>query len=57
MAKKGFYYEVSEDTLKKWIATPASEKLEWLEEINTFIFKFTGKKQKTIISKFRKGEI
>ncbi|MEE9474920.1 MAG: hypothetical protein V3V36_04530 [Candidatus Hydrothermarchaeaceae archaeon] len=57
MAKKGFYYEVSEDTLKKWIATPASEKLEWLEEINTFIFKFTGKKQKAIISKFRKGEI
>ena len=57
MAKKGFYYEVSDEALKKWISTPASEKLEWLEEINGFIFKFTGKKQKPIISKFRKGEI
>ncbi|MEE8168381.1 MAG: hypothetical protein V3T58_05870 [Candidatus Hydrothermarchaeales archaeon] len=57
MAKKGFYYEVSDEKLKKWAAVPPSEKLEWLEEINTFIFKFTGKKQKEIISKFRKGEI
>lgn len=57
MVKKGFSYEVSDETLKKWVATPASEKLEWLEEINTFIYKFTGKKQKEIISKFRKGEI
>lgn len=57
MAKKGFYYEVSDDALKKWIRTPASEKLEWLEEVNEFIFRFTNRKQKEIISKFRKGEI
>jgi len=57
MAKKGFYYEVSEDALKKWINPPASEKLEWLEEINSFIFKFARQEQKEIISKFRKGEI
>lgn len=57
MAKKGFSYEVSDETLKKWVATPVSEKLEWLEEINRFIFKFAGDKQKAIISKFRKGEI
>lgn len=57
MAKKGFYYETSDEALKKWIATPPSVKLEWLEEINKFIFKFTAEKQKTIISKFRRGEI
>lgn len=57
MAKKGFSYEVSDETLKKWAAVPASEKLDWLEEINRFIFKFTNKKQKEIISKFRKGEM
>lgn len=57
MAKKGFYYEVSDDALKKWIHTPASEKLEWLEEINEFIFRFASKERKEIISKFRKGEI
>jgi hypothetical protein len=57
MAKKGFSYDVSEEALKKWVAVPPSEKLEWLEEINRFIFKFTGKKEKAIISKFRKGEI
>lgn len=57
MVKKGFYYEVSDETLKKWIAVPASEKLDWLEEINMFIYKVTSKKQNEIISKFRKGEI
>jgi hypothetical protein len=57
MARKGFSYEVSDETLKKWTAIPPSAKLEWLEEINIFIFKFTNKKQKEIISRFRKGEI
>lgn len=57
MAKKGFSYWVSDETLKKWAAIPPSAKLEWLEEINRFIFKFTGKQQKKIISRFRKGEI
>lgn len=57
MAKKGFSYWVSDEALRKWAAVPPSAKLEWLEEINRFIFKFTGKKQKKIISRFRRGEI
>jgi hypothetical protein len=57
MEKKGFYHDFSDETLKKWMSIPAKEKLEWLEEINEFIYKFTGKGQKEIISKFREGEI
>lgn len=57
MAKKGFSYTVSEEALKKWIAMPPELKLEWLEEINEFLFTFAPEKSKEAISKFRKGEI
>lgn len=57
MAKKGFSYKVSEEALEKWIAMPPEMKLEWLEEINEFIFNFAPEKSKEAISKFRKGEI
>ncbi|MEE8401880.1 MAG: hypothetical protein V3R86_06980 [Candidatus Hydrothermarchaeaceae archaeon] len=57
MAKKGFSYTVPEEALEKWIAMPPELKLDWLEEINDFIFKFAPEKSKEAISKFRKGEI
>ncbi len=57
MAKKGFSYKVSDEALKKWAALPAEMKLDWLEEINEFIFNFAPEKSKETISKFRKGEI
>lgn len=57
MRRKGFTYKVSEETLKKWMGMPPELKLEWLEEINEFIFDFAPKKSKEAISKFRKGEI
>ncbi len=57
MSKKGFSYTVSEESLKKWMHMPAEMKLEWLEEINEFIWKYTPKKNKKIIELFRKGDI
>lgn len=57
MKKKGFSYKFSEEKLKKWIAMPAELKLEWLEEINKFIYEFAPKESREIIAKFRRGEI
>lgn len=57
MAEKGFSYTVSDESLKKWMQMPARMKLEWLEEINEFIWKYTSEKNKKIIELFRKGEI
>lgn len=57
MVKKGFSYKVSDEALKKWAALPAEMKLDWLEEINEFIFNFAPDKSKETMSKFRKGEL
>ncbi len=32
-------------------------KLEWLEEINEFIWKYAPKKNKKIMARFRRGDI
>ncbi len=55
--KKGFSYSVSEESLKRWMAMPAEMKLEWLEEINEFIWKYAPEESKKIMAKFRKGDI
>jgi hypothetical protein len=57
MMKKGFSYKVSEDDLRKWMSVPPEHKLEWLEEINCFLYHFAPEKSKEIMAKFRKGEI
>ncbi|MFQ5800161.1 MAG: hypothetical protein ACE5HH_00375 [Candidatus Hydrothermarchaeales archaeon] len=54
---KGYSYTLSEESLKRWMSMPAELKLEWLEEINRFLWKYVPKKNKEIIAKFRKGEI
>jgi|Deesub1362B_J571_1020462.scaffolds.fasta_scaffold19841_2 hypothetical protein len=57
MTKKGFSYKVSEDDLRKWIKMSAEYKLEWLEEINRFLYYFASEKSRKIMTKFRRGEI
>jgi hypothetical protein len=54
---KGYSYHVSTRDLKKWMSISAEMKLEWLEEINTFISKHAPEKSKRIMQKFRNGEI
>ncbi len=54
---KGFSYAFSEERLKKWMAMPAEMKLEWLEEINEFIWKYAPEENKRIMAQFRRGEI
>lgn len=57
MGKKGFYHNFSDDELKKWMEMPPELKLQWLQEINEFMFRFTPEKSREIIRKFRKGDI
>jgi hypothetical protein len=55
MKKGGFYYYVDEEKIRKYKELTAEEKLEWLEEINEFIWKYGMNKE--IREKFRRGEI
>ena len=36
---------------------PAEKKLEWLEKMNRFLYRFMPEKSKIIAEKLRKGEI
>ncbi len=57
MTKKGFSYKVSDEDLRKWISLSPEHKLEWLEEINRFLYHFAPEKSRKIMTKFRRGEI
>ncbi|MBI5252842.1 MAG: hypothetical protein HY930_00365 [Euryarchaeota archaeon] len=57
MTGKGFPYAVTEESLRKWMRMPAKMKLEWLEEINEFIWGYAPEKNKKIMARFRKGDI
>ncbi|MFH1773828.1 MAG: hypothetical protein ABH874_02580 [Methanobacteriota archaeon] len=55
MKKKGYSYSCSTASIKEYASLAPEMKLEWLEEANRFIWKFS--KNKEIIEKFRRGEI
>ncbi|GBE17676.1 MAG TPA: hypothetical protein ENH13_05435 [Euryarchaeota archaeon] len=55
--ERGFKHVHSESALRKWMAMPADMKLNWLEEINLFLWKCVPEKNKDIIEKFRRAEI
>lgn len=57
MMGKGFSYVVTEESLKKWMRMPAKMKLEWLEEINKFLWKYAPKESKKMMKLFREGKI
>lgn len=57
MMEKGFAYTFSEESLKKWMRMPAKMKLEWLEEVNEFLWKYAPEENKRIMALFRKGDI
>ncbi len=41
------------ERMKKWIKTPAKEKLEWLEEMHQFFRKHTSKREWEILKELR----
>jgi hypothetical protein len=53
----GFSYTYDEKTLKAYLALSLKDRLEWLEEANAFLYKFTPPKNREIWQKFRRGEI
>lgn len=55
LGRRHCYY--SKDQLKRYMALPAEWKLEWLEEINQFLYEAMPPENRKIWEKFRRGEI
>lgn len=54
---KGYYYVVSEERIKWWLAIPPKQKLEWLEEANNLVRKVLSAEKREVMEQFRKGTI
>lgn len=52
----GYSYSYSDETIKEYMALFNKAKLEWLEQVNSFLYKFTPPENRKIWEKFRKGE-
>ncbi len=57
MRRKGFEHYPGTEVLKKYARLSAKQKLEWLEEINRFLWKALSPEKKRLVEKFRRGEI
>ena len=55
--RKGFSYVYTQEKYDAYKNVPAHYKLEWLEKMNRFLYRFMPEKSKIIAEKFRKGEI
>lgn len=55
--KGGFYYKVSPEKINWWRSIPAKQKLEWLEDANSFLKIALSAEKRRIMERFRKGEI
>lgn len=54
-SKKGFAFKPDIEYIKQTMDMPARSKLEWLEEINAFVYKALPKKRIKIWEKVKKG--
>ncbi|MCK4352497.1 hypothetical protein KAW65_03720 [candidate division WOR-3 bacterium] len=55
--KGGYSHYHSDEEIRKYMDWPAKTKLDWLEEINEFLYKAMPPENRKIMEKFRKGEI
>ena len=53
----GFEYYRTEEQISEYMNLSTRDKLRWLEEANRFINKVLSQKAKTIMERYRKGEI
>ncbi|MEK6732174.1 MAG: hypothetical protein AABY55_00960 [Candidatus Omnitrophota bacterium] len=54
--KKGFAFKPDINYIKETMDMPAKAKLEWLEEVNNFVYKTLPKRKIEIWEKIKKGE-
>ncbi|MEM2205484.1 MAG: hypothetical protein QXF20_02060 [Candidatus Hadarchaeales archaeon] len=57
MRGRGSRYVVSEEKLREYSKLSPRQKLEWLEEINRFLYSCMPEEGRRIAEKFRAGEI
>jgi hypothetical protein len=55
--RKNFAFKPTLEYIKETMDMPARSKLEWLEEVNNFVYKALPRKKLKIWEKFKKGEI
>lgn len=52
----GYYYTYSKETIRKYLNLPTKMKLEWLEEVNRFLYHTMTPENRAIWERFRRGE-
>lgn len=57
MERKGFRYNTTKESIRNYAGLSAKQKLEWLEEVNRFLYNSMSKSKRKIMEKFRSGEI
>jgi len=53
----GYSYSLSEEEIRKYLKLSPSERLNWLEEANRFLYSAHSPKTRDIWNRFRKGLI
>lgn len=53
----GFQHHPSDEKLREYARLTPKQKLEWLEEINRFLYRALPPDRKEIAQKFRRGEL
>jgi hypothetical protein len=53
----GYHYTVTEEQIPQYLQLPVSERLRWLEEAATFMYRTLSPEQWNILQQFRSGEI
>ena len=54
---KGYSYTLEDEKIKEYMKLTTAQKLQWLEEINSFTDKILTEKEKEFRNKLRSGEI
>lgn len=53
----GFSYHVTDEQIERYKQIPIDQRLEWLEELQEFLFNTLTREQWETLQKFRRGEI
>lgn len=53
----GYWYELSEGAIRRYLQIPPEERLEWLEEANRFLFEAQPLENRALWEKPRRGEV
>ena len=53
----GYWYELSDDAIRRYLQIPPEERLEWLEEANRFLWEAQPLENRALWEQLRRGEV